>query len=90
MGDICIKAIVSGTVQGVNFRASTRDQALPLGITGYAKNLSDGRVEVKACGDDGAVDELVRWLHKGPSAADVTDVKISEQPFQPPKDFAIR
>jgi len=70
----CAKFIVSGRVQGVFFRASTRTQAVRLGLSGYAKNLADGGVEVLACGDRAALDELERWLHVGPSAARVREV----------------
>ena len=56
-------------MQGVCFRASTREQALKLGLRGYAKNLPDGRVEVLAEGDERALDALERWLHVGPPAA---------------------
>lgn len=56
------------------FRASTREQALRLGLTGYAKNLSDGRVEVVAAGDADALQTLANWLSQGPPAASVTEV----------------
>ena len=63
--------LVRGKVQGVFFRASTRDRALQLGLRGYARNLSDGRVEVLAEGDARALDALERWLHVGPPRAKV-------------------
>lgn len=65
---------VTGRVQGVFFRASTREQAERLGLKGYARNLPDGRVEVLAVGDDGAIAALERWLWKGPEHAHVEDV----------------
>lgn len=65
---------VSGRVQGVFYRASTREQALRLGIAGYARNLSDGRVEVVAQGGDEALAALEKWLRDGPPAAQVDDV----------------
>ena len=70
----CAKFIVGGRVQGVFFRASTRSEAARLGLTGYAKNLADGSVEVLACGDAAALDELQRWLNLGPPAARVRSV----------------
>jgi acylphosphatase len=70
----CAKFIVSGRVQGVFFRASTRTEAVRLRLNGYAKNLGDGSVEVLACGDATALDELQRWLHKGPPVARVESV----------------
>ena len=82
-----IKALVEGRVQGVWFRRSTQLQAQPLGITGYAKNLSDGRVEVRASGDSEAVAELIRWLHQGPANAQVVRVTVEETGPQTCDDF---
>lgn len=67
--------IVSGRVQGVWFRASARDQAVPLGLRGYARNLPDGNVEVLAVGDEAAIDELAAWLRQGPPRARVDDLE---------------
>ncbi|MEJ2406497.1 MAG: acylphosphatase [Candidatus Thiodiazotropha sp.] len=72
---ICIRCYVSGRVQGVWYRASTRDQAKQLGIDGYARNLPDGRVEVMACGDAAAVARLQEWLWQGSPASTVTSVE---------------
>jgi acylphosphatase len=69
---------VSGRVQGVFYRASTRERAQELGCRGYARNLPDGRVEVLAVGDPTAVHALVEWLRQGPPAAHVADVKCAE------------
>ena len=69
--------LVSGKVQGVFFRASTREQALKLGLRGHAKNLPDGRVEVLAEGDSSALDALERWLRVGPPMAKVEAVERS-------------
>jgi len=68
------KFIVSGRVQGVYFRASTRDKARELSIKGYARNLPDGRVEVLAVGTDAALEALAKWLWIGPPAAHVDNV----------------
>jgi acylphosphatase len=62
----------------VFFRASTREQALKLGLRGYAKNLPDGRVEVLAEGDASSLDALERWLHVGPPMARVETVERSD------------
>lgn len=67
--------LVSGRVQGVFYRASTREQAMALGLSGYAKNLPDGRVEVVADGTDAALESFERWLWRGPSGARVDDVR---------------
>ena len=67
-------------MQGVFFRASTREQALALGISGHAKNLADGRVEVLASGSGEALDALEQWLWQGPAAAEVTAVGREDLP----------
>ena len=69
-----VRFIVSGRVQGVFFRASTRIEALRLGVGGHAKNLDDGRVEVVASGDTEVLDALERWLRVGPPSARVDRV----------------
>ena len=56
---VCRQCWVSGRVQGVFFRAATRQRALELGVTGYARNLDDSRVEVLACGERDAVESLI-------------------------------
>ncbi len=84
---VCIQCSVSGRVQGVFFRASTRAQAQRLGVTGWARNLPDGGVQVLACGEPEAVASLRAWLWKGPSAAEVTHVVCEEVHCVPPRDF---
>lgn len=69
---------VSGRVQGVFFRASTQQKARELGLSGYAKNLADGRVEVLMFGDRDRIDELERWLWQGPPTAHVTSVETMD------------
>jgi acylphosphatase len=71
---------VAGRVQGVFYRASTRARAEALGVTGHARNLPDGRVEVLACGTPQAVQALCEWLCQGPPAADVVSVEIETLP----------
>lgn len=69
-------AWVSGRVQGVFYRGSTRDEAARLGLVGWVKNLADGRVELVAEGPRAAVDSLVAWAHHGPEGARVDDVRV--------------
>jgi len=76
---ICKQCFVSGRVQGVSFRYYTQQEAKRLGITGYAANLADGRVEVVACGDASAVEALCEWLHQGSPLAAVKSVVCQVQ-----------
>lgn len=71
---ICRRSFVSGRVQGVFYRATCVRKAQALGLTGHARNLADGRVEVLACGDGAAVNTFVAWLWQGSPASKVTDV----------------
>lgn len=73
---IARRCLVAGRVQGVFYRASTCARAEELGVTGYARNLPDGRVEVLACGEAAAVDALCQWLWRGSPASSVRDVVI--------------
>ncbi len=70
--------LISGRVQGVFFRDSTRRQAEPLGLAGRAVNLADGRVEVVARGPAEALERLEAWLHQGPPSARVDSVERIE------------
>lgn len=81
---------IEGRVQGVWFRESTRKEAEPLGITGYARNIADGSVEVLACGDDEALDRLAEWLENGPPMARVSNVECSETETDCPDSFFTR
>lgn len=66
--------LVSGTVQGVGFRASARHQALALGLSGYANNRPDGKVEVFVQGAVAAIETFARWIGRGPPLAKVEGV----------------
>ncbi len=85
--------IVRGKVQGVWFRAGTRDEATKLGLRGYACNLANGDVEVLAAGDADAIARLQEWLRQGPPQARVEEVlRLPAQPGMavPVAGFAIR
>ncbi|MDY6991732.1 MAG: acylphosphatase [Pseudomonadota bacterium] len=87
---LCLHCFVSGHVQGVAFRYYTRDQAQSLGISGWARNLTDGRVEVLACGEARAIEQLSMWLHQGPPSAHVTEVQCEKvEKTQMPDGFSI-
>jgi acylphosphatase len=75
---ICRRCLVSGRVQGVFYRATAARRAHELRISGYARNLPNGRVEVLACGEEAAVRAFVSWLWIGSSASHVTAVDVSE------------
>ncbi len=87
---ICKLCIVSGQVQGVAYRATTQRQAQALNVTGYAKNLPDGSVEVLACGAELDVKMLCDWLWQGPRLAQVSEVKCSDVASQELSGFLVQ
>ena len=86
-----IRAIVSGRVQGVSYRANTAREARRLGVVGWVKNRDDGAVELEAEGPDDAIAALVAWCEQGPPAARVTGVAVDElAPAGTERAFEIR
>jgi acylphosphatase len=76
-----LRVLVSGTVQGVWFRESTREEADRLGVAGWVRNLPDGRVEATFEGPAPAVEAMVSWCHRGPRNAVVEQVEaVPEEP----------
>lgn len=81
---------VSGRVQGVNFRATTRDQARRANVEGWVRNTSDGRVEAVFEGNRAAVQRLISWCYSGPPTAQVEHVDVAwEDPTNREGPFAI-
>lgn len=84
-----LHALIKGKVQGVFFRAETQRQAQKLGLTGWVRNLADGRVEVLASGEEPLLADLQAWLQQGPTRANVTQVEAVYRDFQPFEDFRV-
>ena len=82
MGKKRVHVYISGRVQGVWFRAYTKEEAERLGVKGWVRNLPDGRVEAVFEGDENKVEEMVRWCHVGSPQAKVTKVEVIEEPYQ--------
>ncbi|WP_254837556.1 acylphosphatase [Natronomonas marina] len=81
---------VSGTVQGVYYRANTRDTAREKGVDGWVRNLDDGRVEAVFEGDAAAVEAMVEWCHTGSQRAVVEDVEVEYTDPKGESGFEIR
>ncbi len=91
MNRIALQAWVSGRVQGVWFRQSTKEQAEANGVCGWVRNLPDGRVEALLVGDANAVRLVEAWLSQGPPLATVAEVVVAElEPIPEFDDFEIR
>lgn len=90
MKEITLHAFVSGRVQDVWFRQSTKEQAISLGLKGWVRNLNDGRVEVLAAGEEKAVRQLEAWLAQGPELANVAEVSSDfSEPDQSLSEFDV-
>ncbi|MFB6070474.1 MAG: acylphosphatase [Halanaeroarchaeum sp.] len=91
MGErISAHVFVSGTVQGVYYRANTRDAARERDLDGWVKNLDDGRVEAVFEGPETVVEEMVEWCHTGSPAADVESVEVEYGEPTDLEGFSIR
>ncbi len=82
MENLRAHVIIHGLVQGVWFRASTKETALGLGVDGWVRNLPGGGVEALFEGEKKKVEEIVGWCHKGPPGARVTKVDIVWEPYK--------
>jgi acylphosphatase len=87
---IRLRVLVEGRVQGVWFRDSAWQQADRLGVNGWVRNLSDGRVEAVYEGPRDAVEEVVAWTRRGPERATVTTVEVYEEEPKGERGFSVR
>ena len=84
------RVLVAGHVQGVFFRDTCRREALAAGVSGWVRNLPDGRVEAIFEGQPDAVEQLVSWARHGPRRAYVVDVEVTEEPPEGVTGFTVR
>ena len=77
-----VHVVIEGRVQGVCFRAATKDEARARGLAGWVRNLPDGRVEALFEGEKRMVENMLAWCHKGPPYAYVARVEVEWQPYQ--------
>ncbi|WP_104399820.1 acylphosphatase [Vibrio penaeicida] len=89
MSQKSVKFCVKGLVQGVGFRYHTAHQGLKLGLSGYAKNLTNGDVEVVASGEMSRINELALWLESGPKTSNVKSVAAKDIDFENHTGFEI-
>jgi acylphosphatase len=76
------RVLMGGRVQGVAFRQQAVEEALRLGVTGWVRNLPDGRVEALVEGDKESVDALVAWCRRGPRLARVDEMRVTWEPHR--------
>jgi acylphosphatase len=85
-----VHVLVSGYVQGVGFRWYCREAAMGRDVSGFVRNLPDGRVEAGFEGDPDAVEEMVEWCRHGPRGANVSSAEVLDEPPTGEEGFAIR
>jgi acylphosphatase len=85
-----LRVFVEGWVQGVSFRHNTFLEAARLGVSGWVRNLPDGRVEAVFEGQRDAVEEMLVWIHRGPEQAHVQSVAIHDEEPRGEQGFGIR
>lgn len=85
-----VDVVVTGRVQGVFFRATLRDRARDLGVSGWVSNEPDGSVAAHLEGPPDAVDALLAWCHRGPSDAEVDSVAVTETSTTGVEGFSVR
>lgn len=81
---------ISGRVQGVFFRDSTREKARELGVNGWVRNARDGRVEAVFEGDEDKVSKMLEWCHEGPASAKVDSVEVSKEEPLDEEGFSVK
>ena len=79
MSQKCVHVFVTGRVQGVFFRQATRVTAIKNNVTGWIKNLDDGRVEVLIEGEDKSVDSVIEWCNYGPANSRVDNIEVNNE-----------
>lgn len=87
---ITIHAVISGKVQGVFYRDTARRQAQLAGITGWAKNLFDGKVEIMASGKNDVVESFVTWLWEGSPTSRVDNVEWQQVSYEEFENFVVK
>jgi acylphosphatase len=86
-----VRILIEGRMQGINFRYHTQQQAQKLGLAGFVRNLSDGRIEIDAQGDDASVEEMLTWCQEGPQSAQLKSILFRyDEPNEHVSDFIVR
>jgi acylphosphatase len=86
-----VRILVDGRLQGANFRYHTQQQAQKLGLAGFVRNLSDGRIEIDAQGDDESIEQLLVWCQEGPQSTNLKSILFRyDEPSEYMSDFTVR
>lgn len=86
-----IRILIEGRLQATNFRLNTQQQATRLGLVGFVRNLSDGRIEIEAQGNDPKVEEILKWCQDEPHGSQIKSILFRyDDPVNRYSDFSVR
>jgi acylphosphatase len=86
-----VRILIEGKLQGANFRYHTQQEAQKLGLAGFVRNLSDGRIEIDAQGGDESVDKMLAWCQEGPQSAQLKSILFRyDEPNEHVTGFIVR
>lgn len=91
MKQVRMRILIEGRLQGMNFRYHTQQQAKKLGVTGFIRTLSDGRIEIEAQGDEDQVTKMLAWCQQEPQSAHIKTILYRyDEPTERYSDFIVR
>lgn len=86
-----IRILIEGRLQGMNFRYHTQQQAEKLGLVGFVRNLSDGRIEIDAQGEEDKIEQMLAWCQEGPQNTQIKSILFRyDEPVERHTDFVVR
>lgn len=91
MSQVRARIIIEGRLQGKNFRLKTQEKAQQLGLVGFIRHLSDGRIEIEAQGEESKVEQILIWCQEEPHSSQIRNVLYRyDEPVRGYSDFAVR
>jgi acylphosphatase len=91
MKQVRVRILIEGRLQGANFRLNTQSRAHQLGLFGFIRNLSDGRIEIEAQGDEDKVEEMLSWCQEEPHSSQIRSILFRhDEPINRYSDFEVR
>jgi len=91
MEQVRVRILIEGRLQGMNFRYYTQEHAKKLGLAGFVRNLSDGRIEIEAQGEKGQVNKMLAWCERGPQSDHIKSILFRyDDPVERSPEFIVR
>jgi len=91
MKEVRLRVLIEGRLQGANFRLNTQQQADKLGLVGFIRNLSDGRIEIEVQGQENKVEQLLQWCQEEPHGGQIKSILFRyDEPINRYSEFSVR